>query len=113
MRNKADKLLTPIIKLQIPECELCGGETEVAHHHVHKSKSSRLRYELENLIALCHSCHLKLHQNESYWASVLVHKRGLEWFERIDKIGREIVKTNLSFYKENYERLKEIYEKEL
>lgn len=81
-------------------------ETQVAHHHIHKSKSSVLRYNIDNLIPLCSSCHLKLHYNESYWASKVVEVRGLEWFHKLDKAKDEIVKTNLQFYKDNYERLK-------
>src|SRR5690606_34224726 len=68
-RNKADALLTPIVKKLYPKCLLCNEPTQVAHHHVHKSASTRLRYELDNLINLCHPCHHRLHHNESFWAS--------------------------------------------
>lgn len=108
VRNKADALLTPIIKLMFPLCLLCNNPTEVAHHHVHKSKSTRLRYELNNLINLCHSCHLKLHHNESFWASKIVEMKGIEWFKRISKLGEEIVKADVHFYLGHYKRLKAI-----
>lgn len=110
LRNKCDGLLTPIIKNKFPNCLLCGNETQVAHHHVHKSKSTRLRYELDNLIPLCNHCHIVLHNNESYWASKIVEIRGIEWFKRIDKIKNELVRADKYFYQKNYERLKEIYE---
>lgn len=105
MRTKCDNLLTPIIKSIRPNCLLCGNLTEVAHHHVHKSKSNRLRYELDNLINLCGRCHVRLHANESYWASKVVEIKGLEWFQRIDSLGREYVKVDVHWYIENYERL--------
>lgn len=108
VRTKADNLLTPIIKAMFPKCLLCGKPTEVAHHHVHKSKSTRLRYEIDNLVNLCHSCHQKLHHNESFWASKIVEIRGIEWFKRISKIGQEIVKADVHFYIGHYERLKRI-----
>lgn len=116
MRNKCDKLLTPIIKILYPLCllhgsETCAYHTQVAHHHVHKSKSNRLRYELTNLIPLCNSCHLMLHNNESFWASKVVYYRGLEWFEEIERMKNETVKTDVHWYIENYNRLKEIYDK--
>lgn len=115
MRNKCDKLLTPIIKEMHPHCLLqgsatCAYETQVAHHHVHKSKSNRLRYEIDNLIPLCHSCHLMLHQNESYWASKVVAIRGIEWFEKIEKMKQETVKCDIHWYIANYERLRAILE---
>lgn len=106
MRNKCDKLLTPIIKERYPNCLLCGKYTEVAHHFCHKSKSTRLRYELSNLINLCNSCHYKLHQNESYWASRIVEIKGLKWFQEIDKIKNEIVKSDVHYFISQYEKLK-------
>lgn len=110
IRDKCDKLLTPIIKVLFPRCLLCGNETEVAHHHVHKSKSTRLRYHISNLINLCHKCHLKLHHNESYWASKIVEKRGIKWFQEIDKLKNEIVKADVHYYINNYQILSEYYE---
>lgn len=110
MRNKCDKLLTPIIKKMYPMCLLqapnCYGFTQVAHHHIHKSKSTRLRYEIDNLIPLCNHCHLVLHNNESYWASKVIEKRGIAWFQGIDKTKNEIVKADVYYYIKNYERLK-------
>lgn len=110
VRKKCDKLLTPIIKLLYPTCLLCGEPTQVAHHHIHKSKSTRLRYEIDNLINLCNRCHIRLHSNESYWASVVVQKRGLEWFAELDKKNQEIVKADVHFYIYNHERLLGIYQ---
>jgi hypothetical protein len=109
-RTKADNILTPIIKLMYPLCLLCNQPSEVAHHHVHKSKSTRLRYELDNLIPLCNHCHLRLHHNESYWASKVVEVRGIEWFQKISKLGQEMVKADVHYYISNYNRLKEYYD---
>lgn len=110
LRNKCDSLLTPIVKKLFPRCLLCNNPTEVAHHHVHKSKSTALRYVLSNLINLCNSCHLRLHMNESYWASKIVEIKGLEWFRELEKEKNKIVKADVYFYQQNYERLKKIYE---
>lgn len=108
LRNKADKLLTPYIISKHPHCLLkapnCAYYTQVAHHHVHKSKSNRLRYEESNLIPLCHHCHIVLHNNESYWASKIIETKGIEWFQNLDRMKNEIVKTNASFYLEAIDR---------
>lgn len=104
-RNKADNLLTPVIKKLYPTCLLCGSETQVAHHHVHKSKSNALRYDLDNLIPLCGHCHVVLHHNESYWASKIVAIKGIDWFKGLEERGRKIVKTDKAFYTEAIERL--------
>ena len=109
VRNKCDALLTPIVKLLRPNCLLCGHPTEVAHHHIHKSQSTRLRYETENLINLCTPCHLKLHYNESMWASRIVEIKGIKWFQDIDRLGREIVKADVHYFIAQFKRLDELY----
>lgn len=114
MRNKCDKLLTPIIKAQHPECFLksattCNFYTQVAHHHIKKSRSSALRYDLENLIPLCNSCHMMLHQNESKWVLELIERKGIEWAQSL-KEKDVMVKTDVHFYIANYERLKAIHD---
>ena len=106
LRNKADALLTPIIINLYPNCLLCGSRTEVGHHHVHKSKSTALRYYLSNLIPLCISCHFKLHQNESYWAGKIIEIKGLAWFQELDRKKNEIVKADVHYYLAQYEKLK-------
>lgn len=115
MRNKCDKLLTPIIKLQHPYCFLqisdnCARVTQVAHHHIKKSQSTAVRYDLNNLIALCHSCHMKLHSQETTWASLVVEKKGLLWWRRVYAASTKMVKADVHFYIENYERLRKTLE---
>lgn len=109
MKNKTQKscdaLLTPLIKILHPQCLLCGQDTQVAHHHIHKSKSLALRYNIDNLINLCNACHLKLHWNESYWASKIVEIKGLDWFQKLDKEKNTIIRY--PDYNQIYEELKE------
>lgn len=114
LQAKCDKLLSPIIKYMYPVCllngakgnENCTYNTQVAHHHVHKSKASALRYVIDNLIPLCNHCHLMLHHNESFWASKIVEIRGIEWFQAIEKEKYVTMKTNKAYYEEQLERLK-------
>ena len=115
IRNKCDKLLTPIIKAMHPHCilreaKMCAGFTEVAHHHILKSKCTALRYELDNLIPLCTRCHMLLHSHESYYSSILVQRKGVEWFESLEAQKNKLIKADVHFYIENYERLKEIHD---
>lgn len=111
VRNKCDRLLTPIIIGRHPVCFLQGAEhcnyhSQVAHHHIKKSRSTPLRYELDNLIPLCHACHLMLHNNESKWVAILIEKKGLEWALNLNRIDREAnIKVDVHFYLENLERL--------
>jgi hypothetical protein len=58
----------------------------------------------ENLIPLCHHCHVVLHNNESYWASKIVERKGLDWFKRLDAMKNEYVKVDRFFYQEAIKR---------
>ncbi len=112
VKKKADDLLTPIVKKENPLCLLnspgCTKLTQVAHHHVHKSKSTALRYVMENLIPLCGHCHVVLHHNESFWASKIIQKKGIEWFNRLELIkNRTTVKADVHYFIGHYERLKQ------
>lgn len=112
VRNQADALLTPIIKTMYPRCLLCGQPTQVAHHHVHKSQSTRLRYELDNLIPLCNKCHCALHVgDESYHASRIVEIKGVGWFRKLEKMKHEIVKADVLYYSVQLGKLRSIFNK--
>lgn len=108
IRNKADSLLTPIIKLMFPNCLLCGQRTEVAHHHFHKSESNGLRYDLDNLIPLCNSCHFSLHKRESHYASRIVVIKGIDWFSDLEKKKWEYCKADVHYFIAQHKRLKEL-----
>lgn len=116
LQRKCDSLLTQIIKIKTPQCEACSHPTQVAHHWIEKSRSSRLRYDFDNLIALCNQCHCKIHNRFGNSvvggldvADVIRHKRGEDWYENIKIKGREIVKTDIQWYEQNLERLNNLY----
>ena len=102
-QKQCDDLLTPLVKLKHPYCLLCGKPTQVAHHHVHKSKSLILRHDEENIINLCNSCHCALHHNESYYASKIIQIKGLPWFESLERKKNGILRY--PDYNAIYERL--------
>ena len=60
---------------------------------------------MDNLINLCHKCHIRLHMNEGYESSRIVALKGMSWFKKLEKMKNEIVKANAAFYKENLQRL--------
>ena len=52
-------------KLLLIECEVCKSRTNLHTHHI-KSQAEfpELRTQLSNLVCLCESCHMKVHQNK-------------------------------------------------
>lgn len=115
MRDKADGLLTPVCKKHNPNCESCGQPTQVGHHWIEKSRSNYLRYDLRNLVALCHSCHAKIHNRFGNSvvggldvAEIIINKRGRAWKEQLDKDAPTYQKVDRLFYTEAIERLSNI-----
>jgi phage terminase large subunit GpA-like protein len=118
--SKLDKkclaLLTPIIKKLHPKCEACGQPTQVAHHWYEKSRCNRLRFDIDNnLIALCNSCHCKIHNRFGASISgclditdIIRHKRGEQWYENVKLLSRETIKKDIIWYQKNYEYLTNI-----
>ena len=113
--KKADALLTPIVKKNCPKCEACGHETEVAHHWIEKSRSNFLRYDFRNLIALCHSCHAKIHNRfgnsvtgSLNVAEIIIKKRGAKWRAEMDKESVTYVKADVQYFTDHHERLKKL-----
>lgn len=117
LRNKCDALLTPIAKKKSPHCEACGSQTQVGHHWIEKSRSSNLRYDLRNIIALCHTCHAHIHNRFGSSivgsfdvAYVIIQKRGFDWKEAMETEGRIMVKVDRFWYETHYARLQGIYD---
>lgn len=115
LRNKCDKLVTPIALLNNPDCEGCGMPAQVGHHWIEKSRSSNLRYNPENWISLCHACHSKIHNRFGNnivggvdIAEKIIKQRGRAWKNRMDREAHKIIKVNQAWYGEQYERLRRI-----
>lgn len=115
LQAKCDRLLTPIMKKLHPKCEVCGSDTEVAHHWIEKSRSNNLRYNIENLVPLCHSCHAKIHNRFGNSitgsldvADIIRAKRGEEWYNRMKVEGQKVIKVNKAWYEEQLAKLTEI-----
>ena len=111
LQRKCDAFLSPLVVQIYPKCLLCGKSSQVAHHFVHKSKSNALRYNFENLIPLCHSCHFALHNNESLYAARIVKMLGLAWFERIEKWKQKSIQVNRKYYEAKLLELSTLKEK--
>jgi hypothetical protein len=118
LRNKTDALLTPLCKKNYPNCESCGQLTQVGHHWIEKSRSSFLRYDMRNLIALCNSCHAKIHNRFGNSvvggldvAEIIINKRGRAWKELMDAEHKTYQKVDRDYYNQNYAHLKALLDK--
>lgn len=52
-------------KLLLIECEVCKSRTNLHTHHIQpQAEFPQLRTQLSNLVCLCESCHVKVHQHK-------------------------------------------------
>ena len=120
LKAKCDKVMQQIYTAKNPKCDICGKPTYCMHHFVEKSRSNRLRYEEENIIPLCQLCHSYVHNkmykfmlnnvNRSHsYVDMIINKRGgKEWKDKMERIGREEIKTNLQYYQDKFESLSKL-----
>lgn len=104
-RNKCDRLLQEINRKINKRCEVCGKHTTVGHHFFPKSVSSALRYDWDNIIPLCNGCHFKHHNGNPTIHAVVIGKRGLFWYDNLEKKRHKIIKISISYYKKIYDEL--------
>jgi len=103
-RNRADKALQKAITKLHPLCELCGKPVSCGHHLFPKSSSSALRYEEDNIIPVCVGCHLGFHSNRSAdFIGRTIEKRGIDWFNNLQRIRSRVVKATKKYYEEMYD----------
>jgi len=85
---KKNRLL--ILKKSKGKCEICGKKARVVHH----IDGSRDNHEIDNLVAVCTSCHWALHKKElnsnKRNTSKYVRKYGMTLEEMSKKLGISI-----------------------
>lgn len=115
LQKKCDALLQEYVRTTNPRCESCGAPTQVAHHWIEKSRSSFLRYELENLVPLCNSCHLKIHNifgnnvvGGFNVAEIIIKKRGKGWKNRLERLQPTYMKVDKQHYANTEARFVEL-----
>jgi len=109
LTDKADRALQDYYRRHFPEmkCEGCGQPFQLMHHYIKKSDSNNLRYDKDNLIFLCKTCHSKIH---CYGKGQLIEgrivlNRGQEWLDRI----REKSQIHVSYSLKDYQNFIDKY----
>jgi hypothetical protein len=100
MKNKCVSLAIKLYVEKHPDCELCGKRASTAHHYILQSRSNYLRCDKRNLVAICRSCHYKLHQyNEAEYATQLYNQRGKKWYEDLMADKHKTIKDTIGYWK--------------
>ena len=109
LMKQADHLWFDI--LMKPICEVCGGIACSVHHYYYKGSFAHLRYDLENGIPICISCHYKIHfKDPKPWEEIIENKRGKEWTDRMElkSKNRQSSFKTVKYYEDTIEYFKKI-----
>ena len=98
-REKADRIVRDLVLEIKPKCLVCGKKAITVHHFIEKSLSAALRYDFENLIPICAEDHFKIHKGDPQPEAIILFKFGKEWFDKLQKKRRKLVKINIGYYK--------------
>lgn len=85
LRREADKLWFKVCLKD--SCEVCGSTDRLqAHHFWYKGSYAHLRFDIDNGISLCQSCHFILHhQDPKKITDQIIAKRGSKWYSTLKK----------------------------
>ena len=109
LKREADILWQfAVLKKYGKRCEVCGEPTGTAHHFFPKGSFSQLRYDIDNGVPLCVSCHFKHHQiGDPTIHQKIISKRGLKWYKDLTEKSKKLLTKpkSIAYYKE---RIKEL-----
>ena len=114
LRTECDKLWHQlVVKRAGGKCEVCGDTFGVVgHHYYHKSTYGHIRYDLDNGIALCRSCHFLLHHQDPKRIEEKIETiKGKKWREKLKKKSQNRPKnfsTTIGYYEEIKTKLKKL-----
>jgi len=61
-----DKLYSRIIRKERPICEVCHKKRSKEVHHFYSRNHENTRFDDENIISCCFSCHRLFHSNPNF-----------------------------------------------
>ena len=89
-------------------CQVCNKEATTVHHFFPKSQYGILKFDIDNGVPICNSCHFKHHQvSDPTIHQIIIGKRGKKWYDALEEKSKS-GKTSFRgtrFYKQEMERL--------
>lgn len=99
--SKLDKIFSKVIRLQRPQCEVCGRQATQIHHYFGRRYKS-VRYSEQNVVSLCFTDHRRFHEDPEFGRQFMVKKLGNSIFDMLtlnkNAYGRPDYKLLLIYY---------------
>jgi hypothetical protein len=95
------------------ECEYCGQQGRLNAHHVFSRSNRSVRWDMDNGICLCATHHvlgtMSFHKAPAEMLEWIREKRGEEWYDRLLKKARSVMKGREAkeHFKNELKKLKE------
>lgn len=101
-KGLADQLWRDIVRIKAgSKCEYCGKQSSLNSHHIFSRSRLNLRWDVDNGVCLCVTHHVfgnfSAHKSPIDFVEWLREKRGEEWYERLRKKSREIIKADNNY----------------
>jgi 5-methylcytosine-specific restriction endonuclease McrA len=78
------------------KCEICGATEELESHHIQPCKIYSVRWDLQNCVVLCKTCHkagdYSAHKNPAWFAVQLLKLKGEQYL--LDLAERTVKNKN-------------------
>uniref|UniRef100_A0A7V3JAD4 HNH endonuclease n=1 Tax=candidate division CPR3 bacterium TaxID=2268181 RepID=A0A7V3JAD4_UNCC3 len=108
LRREADKLWQLILMRRYKgRCFVCGKKAIEVHHFVPKQQCLALRYDLENGIPTCRSCHFQIHfKSDPLIPLIIAFKKGKNWVKYLQEKKKEKVQMTTEWLEEQIKKLR-------
>jgi hypothetical protein len=105
-------LWAKLVKLKAGnKCEKCGSSFFLQSHHLYGRKNYNVRYDIDNGVALCPSCHKlgrsSFHNSPLENIELMITKRGQIWFNRLQE------KATKDIFKQDKDEIEKLLKKQL
>lgn len=110
LQKKADELCSLVVRARDPICRLCKAAPSRDAHHIFSRSHKNTRYDLDNLIGLCYTCHQpKGHDDPCNMRDRIVTEIGQELYDDLRARSQVVIAYTPAFLRDQIDRLKSIH----
>ena len=84
LKNKLDRLVSLIVR-SVGQCQRCGNAEyeKLQCCHIYSRTYNSVRWDLDNLICMCASCHFYTHKNPIEFSEFVTKHLGAEKYQQL------------------------------